>query len=89
MMLNHVSRVMGERRLSIAETARRAGLAYTVVFGLYHDNVKRVDLETLDALCRALEVSSLADLIEYVPDERRRASSTAAEESRDRERAVL
>lgn len=68
MMLNHVSRVMGERRLSIAETARRAGLAYTVVFGLYHGQVKRVDLDTLDALCRALDVRSLTELIEYVPE---------------------
>ena len=67
MMVNHVSRVMGERRLSIAETARQAGLAYTVVFGLYRGRVKRVDLETLDALCQALKVNSLADLIEYVP----------------------
>jgi putative transcriptional regulator len=70
MMVNHVSRVMGERRLSIAETARRAGLAYTVVFGLYHGTVKRVDLDTLDALCHALEVGSLSDLIEYVPEGR-------------------
>ena len=65
MIVNHVSRVMGERRLSIAETARRAGLAYTVVFGLYHGSVKRVDLDTLDALCEALEVESINDLFEY------------------------
>lgn len=65
MIVNHISRVMGEHRLSIAETARRAGLAYTVVFGLYHGNVKRVDLGTLDALCAALEVESVSDLFEY------------------------
>lgn len=80
MMLNHVSRVMGERRLSIAETARRAGLAYTVVFGLYHGTVKRIDLDTLDAVCRALEVDSLADLIEYVP-ERSHPAPPAPQES--------
>ena len=67
MIVNHVSRIMGERRLSIAEAARQAGLAYTVVFGLYHGDVKRVDLDTLDALCRALNVNSLSDLIEYIP----------------------
>lgn len=73
MIVNHVSRVMGERRLSIAEAARRAGLAYTVVFGLYHGTVKRVDLDTLNSLCEALDVASVNDLLEYVPNERRAA----------------
>ena len=64
---NHLSRVMGERRLKIQDVADRSGLAYTTVFALYHDKVRRVDLATLDALCRALGVQ-VGDLLEYVPD---------------------
>lgn len=78
MIVNHVSRVMGERRLSIAETARRAGLAYTVVHGLYQGKVKRVDLETLDVLCEVLD-APLSALFEYVPDERRQPRPQEAE----------
>lgn len=73
MIHNRISRLMGERRLTISETARRAGLAYTTVHALFHDTVTRLDVDTLDALCRALEVSSVADLFEYAPDGARRA----------------
>ena len=65
MIVNHVSRVMGERRLSIAQTARVAGLAYTTVLDIYHDRVRRLDVDTLYALCEALEVDSINDLFEY------------------------
>jgi len=64
---NHLSRVMGERRLKIQDVADRSGLAYTTVFALYHDKARRIDLATLDALCRALGVQ-VSDLFEYVPD---------------------
>lgn len=69
MIVNHVSRVMGAKRLTIREVAERAGVAYATVQGIRNDSSKRVDWKTLDALCRALEVGSLAELIEYVPDE--------------------
>ena len=65
---NRLSRVMGERRLKIQDVAARSGLAYTTVFALYHDKARRIDLATLDALCRTLRVQ-VGDLFEYVPDE--------------------
>jgi putative transcriptional regulator len=68
---NHVSRVMGEQRLNIQDVARRASIDYGIVFRLYHDRAKRVDLETLDKLCGALGVG-VGDLFEYLP-----ASQTA------------
>jgi putative transcriptional regulator len=65
---NHLSRVMGEQRLKIQDVASRSGLAYTTVFDLYHGRAKRLDLETLNALCRVLGVQP-GDLFSYVPDE--------------------
>jgi putative transcriptional regulator len=65
---NHLSRLMGERRLNIQEVATRSGLAYTTVFALYHDRARRIDLSTLNALCRALD-AQVSDLFEYVPDQ--------------------
>lgn len=78
MIVNHVSRVMGAKRLTIREVASRANLAYATVQGIRNDSSKRVDWDTLDALCKALEVSTLTELIEYVPD-RRAAAPEAAE----------
>jgi putative transcriptional regulator len=58
---------MGDRGLTIATTAKLAGLNYDTVANLYHGNAKRIDLGTLDALCRALDVEP-GDLLEYEPD---------------------
>jgi DNA-binding Xre family transcriptional regulator len=38
------------------------------VFALYHDKARRVDLATLNALCRTLE-AGVGDLFEYVPED--------------------
>lgn len=68
MIANRISRAMGERRLTILDVATRSGLAYSTVLDLYHDRVKRLDVKTLDALCRTIGVQSITELIEYVPD---------------------
>jgi putative transcriptional regulator len=65
---NRVSRAMGERRLKIADVARLSGLSYQTVWDLYHGKAQRIDLTTLDKLCRALGVQ-VGELFEYVPDE--------------------
>lgn len=67
MIENRVSREMGARRLTMQEVARRSGLAYSTVHDIYHGRAKRLDLDTLDALCRAIGVASLCDLFEYAP----------------------
>ncbi len=38
------------------------------VFALYHGKARRVDLATLNALCRTLE-TGVGELFEYVPEE--------------------
>lgn len=68
MIRNKVSEMIGQKRLTIGETARLAGVSYTAVDRLYRGTAKRVDLETLDKLCIALECD-LTDLFEFVPDE--------------------
>lgn len=65
MIVNHVSRAMGAKRLTIREVARRSGLAYATVQGIRNGTSRRVDWATLDALCGVLEVESLTELIEY------------------------
>lgn len=67
MIENHLSRILGERRMSIAALARSSGVSYTSLFELYHGRAKRVDLETLNAICRALSVQP-GDILGYVPD---------------------
>lgn len=67
MIVNHLSRLLGERRMSIAELQRQSGLPYVSLFKLYHGKSGRVDFGTLDAICRALGVG-IGELLEHRPD---------------------
>lgn len=60
----HLSRLMGERKVRIADVARDTGLHRNTLTLLYKETATRVDIEAMDALCRyfACEVS---DLFEY------------------------
>ena len=69
MIVNHVSRAMGERRLSIREVTRRSGLAYSTVHDVYHDKARRMDWQTIDSLCRGIGVTALTELFEYRPNQ--------------------
>jgi putative transcriptional regulator len=66
-IINRLSRLMGERRLSIQDVARGTGLAYSAVHDLYHDRTKRYDRETLNKLCAFLRVP-VGELLEWQPD---------------------
>jgi len=67
-IINRLSRLMGERRMSIKDVARGTGLSYSAVHDLYHDRTKRYDRETLNKLCAFFRVP-VGDLLEWQPDE--------------------
>ena len=56
---------MGERRLKIADVCRATGLSRTTVARLYHEDVIKLDLETLEILCDYLNVD-IAEMLEIV-----------------------
>ena len=59
----HLSRIMGEKRIKIAELARETGLNRNTITLLYHDNAKRIDLDALEKICRYLECD-ISDILE-------------------------
>lgn len=61
---NKLSEVMGRKRLKVTDVVAGTGLAINTVSGLYHDKVKRIDLETLDRLCAFLEVG-VGDILQH------------------------
>ena len=67
MIVNHLSRLLGEKRMSVAELERASGVPYLSLHQLYHGRAKRADFGTLDKVCRALGVG-VGDILEYVPD---------------------
>ncbi len=79
MIVNRVSALLGERRASIQDLARDAGLAYGTAFALYHDKVTRYDQDTLDKLCRYFGCD-VGALLAYRPDPQQGEGRPAAEQ---------
>jgi len=64
----HLSRLMGEKKLKIVDVARETGVNRGTITRLYHETASRVELETIEALCRYLECD-VGDLFELVDEQ--------------------
>jgi len=64
----HLSRLMGERRLKIADVVRDTGISRTALTRLYYEKVERLDLEILELLCRYLDVD-ISDMLEMTDND--------------------
>lgn len=62
-----LSELMGREKLRVAEVARLTGLNRSTVTALYNETATRVDLSTIDALCKLFRCQ-VADLFSIVPD---------------------
>lgn len=68
----HLSRLLGENKEKLADLIRSTGLARNTVTGLYRETTARIDIDTLNAICRHYNCT-VAELLEYVPDEEAQA----------------
>ncbi len=59
---------MGENKEKIVDLLRATGLSRNTVTSLYRETSARVDLETINAICRHYQCN-VADLLEYKPEE--------------------
>lgn len=62
----HLSRLMGERKLRIADVARDTGLHRNTVTLLYDETAVRVDLDAMERLCAYFGVG-VGELFEFIP----------------------
>lgn len=62
----HLSRILGERKLKVAEISRDTEINRNTLHRLYNETATRVDLEVIEKLCRYLgiEVGELFELVE-------------------------
>ncbi len=70
----HLSRLMGERKVKIADVARETGLHRNTVTLLYQETAARIDLEAIDRLCAYFNVS-VGELLEFIPEAARRKNA--------------
>ncbi len=63
----YLSKLLGERRWSQADLARKTGIRPATINEIYNEIAERMKLEHIDKICNALGCS-VKDLIEYIPD---------------------
>lgn len=63
----HLSRIMGEKKLKVADVARAIDVHRNSITLLYDETATRVDLDTLNKLCTYLECK-IEDLLEFLPE---------------------
>lgn len=63
----NLSTLLGARRMTQADLARRTGIRPSTINDMYHELSVRVNLEHIDKICEVLECD-ITDLFEYVPN---------------------
>ena len=51
----HLSRILGEKRLRISDVMRDTGVNRGTITRLYHEKAERIDLASVEKLCRYLD----------------------------------
>ena len=68
MIVSKLSRVLGDKRWTQKQLAKATGIRPNTINALYHGYAKRISLEQLDKICKALNCK-LSDIIVEIPDE--------------------
>lgn len=53
----NLARILGEKKLKVAEVARDIDVHKNIIYRLYNETAVRVDLAVIEKLCRYLDVS--------------------------------
>jgi putative transcriptional regulator len=68
MLKCHLSKVMGEKRLKIADVARETGINRGTITRMYNETATRVEIDVINILCRYLNIK-VGDLYEYIDND--------------------
>ncbi len=63
-----LSELLGKNKMTRKALAELVGVRPNTIGDLYHEKVKRVDLDLLNNICKVLGCD-LSDLLEYQPDD--------------------
>ncbi|HYT44496.1 MAG TPA: helix-turn-helix transcriptional regulator [Methylomirabilota bacterium] len=64
----NLGRLLGERKMKVAELSRRTGVSQHALLKLYHEKLNMVRFDTLERICKVLSCQ-VSDLLEYKPQE--------------------
>ena len=64
----NLSLLMGRDKLKVIDVARAIDVHRNTVTLLYNEEAKRIDLETMDRLCKLFKCTP-CELFEYIPED--------------------
>ena len=67
----HLSRMLGEKRITQAELARQTGIRPSTINDIYNEMTERLNINHLDRICEYLNCD-ITDLIEYIPNKQKK-----------------
>ena len=67
MLKCNLSKIMGEKRLKIADVARDTGINRGTITRIYNEEATRIELEVVEKLCEYLEIR-VGELYEIVKE---------------------
>lgn len=70
MILCNLPVLLAERRMKVADLIRMTGISKSTVHKIYNEQTSRIDFDTMDKICEALDIE-VGDLFTYVPNEPR------------------
>ncbi len=65
----HLSRILGERRITQKKLFEMTGISQNSISKIYNEKVKGIDFDTIEKICTALDIE-IKDLLEIVPGTR-------------------
>lgn len=66
-IMRTVSTLLGERKMTQAELARKTGIRPAAINEMYHEFIERINLEHIDKICGVLGCD-ISDLLQYEPN---------------------
>lgn len=67
----HLSKILGEKRMTQAELSRLTGIRPNTISEIYNELIDRINLEHLDKICDALNCD-ISDILEHTSNKHRR-----------------
>ena len=68
MILCNLPVLLAERRMKVADLIRMTGISKSTVHKIYNEQTSRIDFDTMDNICEALDIE-VGDLFTYVPND--------------------
>ncbi len=71
----HLSRILGEKRMTQAELARQTGIRPSTINDIYNEIAERLNIDYLDRICEYLECD-ITDLLSTFQTSRRKPAGS-------------